>query len=82
MTHQNLAVRNETGGLLITNAIVVKETPKAMLISGYTNPISRNDVIFVSGWVPKSCINFTDGDAEGTIVIGGWIAGRKIFFEA
>jgi hypothetical protein len=50
--------------LLLSNCEILKETEKAILISGESNAIGVNNGRFMQGWLPKSVVNFANNTCQ------------------
>lgn len=76
LNSKNVCVRKEVptamfNALILTSVTVAKETEKAILISGLTNGIGKNNS-FVQAWVAKSIIDISDCGSEVTITLPEW----------
>lgn len=72
------AVRIEKAGnqpfapLMLTSVSIMRQSEKAILLSGETNSVYKDQNRFVSGWLPKSIVRI-EGD---TLYIPIWFKGK------
>ena len=62
-TSTTFAVR-KGNALLLSNCVIIKETEKAILISGESNAVGVNNGRFMEGWLPKSVFNFVNDTCQ------------------
>jgi len=57
--------------MILQSVSIVKETEKAVYISGETNPVSGQSK-FMGGWVAKSIISVDDDGTNVTLMLPKW----------